>query len=532
MAEALYFCPGCLMNLEGTPRHCQQCGFSRPEAGWPADPYIGRTINNKYRMESRLGAGGFAQVFLAEQVQDGIELGDVVLKFLHKNLATNQSIRRRFINEARAARKVRSPHVVKVFDLGFDDDGTPYMAMEYLEGEGLEKVLDRETKLSPKRTFDLGLQVAGALDECHKIGIIHRDLKPDNLLLLPGRGEDFVKVLDFGIARVPTEDGTLTHTLMGTPRYMPPEQIMQREMDGGVDIFALGVILYECLAGTSPIPAKTPMEYLQLNLNTRPTPLRQERPDLPEDLERLLNRMMAKDRADRPPSMADVEQRLKKIGVAHGWLAGDSRGEWRPPVDAGATEDLTEIDNGDDEDLEAVIPTYRPNAEPTPPTLIEAAQHDEVDDPGPEILQQQEITGSFTRSRVMIAALVLLGLAGLGVGIALTRDRGEGESDTADMKRVRIEDLEKLPGKVATPKVVHADSAILARPDAGMKAEDTLAIQKPAPASKTEPPAVRPKKKPSRTRVKKPAQSRRPVRPSPAPAVDDEDEYGDRAGGL
>jgi len=475
------------------------------------DPYIGRTINNKYRMESRLGAGGFAQVFLAEQVQDGIELGDVVLKFLHKNLATNQSIRRRFINEARAARRVRSPHVVKVFDLGFDDDGTPYMAMEYLEGEGLEKVLDREETLSPQRTFNLGLQVAGALDECHTIGIIHRDLKPDNLLLLPGRGEDFVKVLDFGIARVPAADGTLTHTLMGTPRYMPPEQIMLKEMDGGVDIFALGVILYECLAGTSPIQAKTPMEYLQLNLNTRPTPLREVRPDLPEDLERLLNLMMAKDRADRPTSMADVEQRLKKIGVAHGWLAGESSAARRPPLVAEATEDLTEVDGAD------------PLADREAAELL-----------GPETLKQQkQITGNPAQKKVMVVLLVIIGLAALAGGIAMTRHRSKEAAALSVQREAAAEAQKALPGKTAFSEEVSRDAAPQVRSDAAMKPQEKLASQTPAPLRKTRPRQLQTKKKPVRARFKKPPTGRYPRDSAKAPAkVDDEEEYGERAGGL
>ena len=315
-----HFCPGCRSRVSPGADTCPQCDRHRPDRGWPADPFIGRLVDKKYRIESQLGEGGFAKVFLARQVQGDIDLGHVVLKFLHQDMASNDSIRRRFINEARAARKLGSPHVVKMFDLGFDGEGLPYQVMEYLHGDSLDKILSREKTLEPQRAFRIGLQVAGALEECHENGIVHRDLKPDNLVLLSGRSREFIKVIDFGIARVPSEDGKVTHTMMGTPRYMPPEQILQDKIDGGVDIFALGVILFECLAGRPPIESKTPMGYLQQNLNIVPTPLRQVCADMPAELEALLARMMAKDRLDRPPSMTDVEARLNVIGMQQGWV--------------------------------------------------------------------------------------------------------------------------------------------------------------------------------------------------------------------
>ena len=303
-------------------KSCARCSFEQPRKGWPVDRFIGRVVDGKYRLERRLGAGGFALVFLARQVQGKIDLGQVVLKFLQRNMADNQSVRRRFINEARAARRVSSPHVVKVFDLGFDDEGLPFMVLEYIKGQSLEQLMKRKKQLRPPRVLRICLQIAGALEECHQAEIVHRDLKPDNLMLLSDHDQDFVKVLDFGIARVPSDDGVVTRTIMGTPRYMPPEQILQQQMDAGVDIFALGVILYECLAGSSPIESKTPMEYMLRNISVTPRPLRQACPQLPASLELLLGRMMAKNRADRPASMADVALRLRSIGRQQGWISG------------------------------------------------------------------------------------------------------------------------------------------------------------------------------------------------------------------
>lgn len=317
---AALFCPGCMDGVPDNDPLCPHCTYARPEKGWPKDPYVGRLINDKYRVKSRLGAGGFAQVFVAQQVKGDIDLGEVVLKFLHQNLAVRKSIRQRFVNEARAARKLHNAHVVKIFDLDFDEEGVPFIVMEYIVGKDLQHILNRRGRLSAHRTVHIALQVCEALKECHKAGIIHRDLKPQNLLLVVG-DNDFVKVLDFGVAQIPTPGGSQTKTLLGTPQFMAPEQIMQQEMDGGVDIFALGVILYNCFTGAAPIEADNQMEYLQHNLSLKPTPLHEVCPELPRALGELLRRMMAKKRSDRPATMANVEEELRAIAEFEGWLS-------------------------------------------------------------------------------------------------------------------------------------------------------------------------------------------------------------------
>ena len=310
MGQSERFCPGCLERIASAEPLCEECDFPRPELGWPVDETIGKVVNRKYRITERLGRGGFGVVMKGRQLHDEHDLGDVVLKFMQSSLTQDLSLRRRFINEAKAARALRSPHVVKVFDFDFDEHGVPFMVMEYLEGQSLSRAI-RSSSLTVNRVLRIACQIAGAMDECHAAGIIHRDLKPGNILLRAGREGDFAKIIDFGIARV--DNTTVTKTMMGTPRYMAPEQILRQQMDGRTDIFALGVIIHECLCGCPPIEARDDLQYLMLNLERAPTPLRQLAPEAPEELEALLLRMMAKDKEDRPGSMADVQARLRAI---------------------------------------------------------------------------------------------------------------------------------------------------------------------------------------------------------------------------
>jgi serine/threonine-protein kinase len=273
---------------------------------------IGRMIDGKYRVDRRLAAGGFGTVFVATQMHAQTELGTVVLKFLHSELAHDPRISKRFVTEARAARELTNPHVVRVFDLGMLEDGVPFMVQEFVAGEGLDAILAREKVLPVDRVIRIGMQVAEAMAEAHAKGILHRDLKPENLRIQTTIQGDFVKVLDFGIARV-EKGGTATNSFIGTPRYMAPEQIKQKDIDSRADVFALGVILFELLAGEPPIPAETDMEYIHLNLIAQPRDIRTIRADVPDALADLVDRMMAKEKSERPAGMSGVYEALAAL---------------------------------------------------------------------------------------------------------------------------------------------------------------------------------------------------------------------------
>jgi serine/threonine-protein kinase len=297
---------------------CPSCSLVRPPGGWPVDANIGRLIHGKYRVESRLSAGGFGTVFIATQVHGEVEMGRVILKFLHQEHATDPVITKRFVNEVRTARELINPHIVRVFDLGYDDDGTPFMVQEFIEGKGLDEKIADEKRLVPAVALKIAAQVAEGLAEAHRKQIVHRDLKPENLRIQDGTG--LVKILDFGIARISSTRGTGTNSFLGTPRYMPPEQIKQQTLDNGVDIFALGVIVFEMLAGEPPIPhEQSEMEYIHLNLIESPRRLVDMLPDCPVELSELVDSMMSKRRAERPVDMEAVAARLHEIALRFGW---------------------------------------------------------------------------------------------------------------------------------------------------------------------------------------------------------------------
>ncbi|MEJ7596986.1 MAG: serine/threonine-protein kinase [Kofleriaceae bacterium] len=243
------------------------------------DLLIGQTIGN-YLVKQKLGEGGMGSVYLAEHPSIGKK---VALKVLHSEFSTNQDIAARFFNEAKAVNDIGHPNIVDIVDFGIiqagaNRDQLVYFIMEYLSGVTLSALIRNESPVPPERALGIGLQVADALAASHKCGIVHRDLKPDNIILQPrGRERDFVKLLDFGIAKL-TNDAqgsrrTRTGIVMGTPAYMSPEQCEGRgNIDHRTDIYALGILLYEMLTGRVPFIGEGYGEILVQHLTQPPIP--------------------------------------------------------------------------------------------------------------------------------------------------------------------------------------------------------------------------------------------------------------------
>ncbi len=277
---------------------------------------IGTLVDGRYQVIKLVGEGGMGRVYEAEHVEIGKR---VAIKVLHPSYTRNPEAVHRFRREARAAARLGHPNIVDVTDSGTTVDGAVYFVMEYLEGCDLADVIKREKALGVERAVHIAVQVAQALDAAHAAGIIHRDLKPENIFLVARPGQpDFVKVLDFGIARQMEADtgrkGRLTNPgmAMGTPEYMAPEQAAGQPADARADVYAAGAILYEMLAGDPPHSGKNYLEVLNKKANETPEPLELLRPDVPPELSTLVATALARDPARRPQSMAALARALEK----------------------------------------------------------------------------------------------------------------------------------------------------------------------------------------------------------------------------
>jgi serine/threonine-protein kinase len=241
----------------------------------------------------------------------------VALKMI-KEGARDLQANARLAREARAAAAIRHPNVCGLSDAGYLEDGRPYLVMERLHGETLTRCLRRFGRLTPQDAIDIALQLLSALDATHEIGVVHRDVKPDNVFLVPRRGTGpLVKLLDFGMCRrraqTLRDDVTLTRAgqVVGTPEYMSPEQVSgKREFDARVDLYAVGVILYEVLSGRRAFPGKDARAVVASVLVRSLPPLRSLRPDVPADLDRIIARAMERDAADRYSSASEFQKDL------------------------------------------------------------------------------------------------------------------------------------------------------------------------------------------------------------------------------
>jgi serine/threonine-protein kinase len=307
-------CPHCAGSHPKTWSHCPTTG--KPLTTGPA--LVGRVIGDRYRILGLIGEGGMGAVYEAEHLSVGRR---VALKRLHPELAHDSHAISRFQREARAAGASGHEHVVDVLDLGFAEDGAPYLVMELLVGESLATRLKRQRQIAPRRAAAIAGQVLSALEAVHALDVIHRDLKPDNIFLSKRNGRtDYVKVLDFGVSKMSTEgkDPRLTRTgvMVGTPHYMSPEQARGiRNLDHRVDLYAVGVILYECLAGQLPFQAENYHALLQSILAREPTPLQQLVPDLDAGLAEVVHRALAKRADDRFPNARAMWEALVLFGA-------------------------------------------------------------------------------------------------------------------------------------------------------------------------------------------------------------------------
>ncbi len=296
---------------EGEPRPSASASAPPPPR---VDPYVGKTIDGRYRVESLLGEGGMGVVYLARHKVIGKR---VAVKVLRSDFAQDGEITERFLQEARAASSIGNAHIVDISDFGDLPDGSTYFVMEWLDGVPLSHVLRDDSPLPVARLARLALQIADGLAAAHRAGIVHRDLKPDNVFVVQRDDEDFVKILDFGIAKVGTASIKLTRagSVFGTPHYMSPEQAAGAPVDARTDVYALGVILYEMASGSVPFDADNFMGVLTQHVYKAPLPFRalEPPPAVPPELEAIVLKALAKLPDERYASMEALGEDLQAL---------------------------------------------------------------------------------------------------------------------------------------------------------------------------------------------------------------------------
>ncbi|MGH9138324.1 MAG: serine/threonine-protein kinase, partial [Acidimicrobiales bacterium] len=265
-------------------------------------------LAGRYRLERRLAQGGMAEVWLATDLSLDRR---VALKWLKPSLASDPVVTERFRREAVAVAGLTHPNIVAVHDV-FAEGGRQAVVMQLVDGKSLRQLLDVQTRLSPELTVHIGTCVAAALDAAHRAGFVHRDVKPGNILVTPdGR----VLLTDFGIAKGldASDDLTSDNVMMGTAKYLSPEQVRGRKLDGRADLYSLGLVLYECLAGRVPFIGETDADTALARLQRDPTDLAKLRPTLSPGLVGLIHRLLARNPNRRPATGADLRAELLRL---------------------------------------------------------------------------------------------------------------------------------------------------------------------------------------------------------------------------
>ena len=273
---------------------------------------IGQTLGGRYLVTRKIGQGGMGAVYEATHTLIGKR---VAVKVLLEKYAQREAIVKRLKQEAQLASSVGNEHIIDITDFGTTEDGRTFVVMEFLDGESMAECLARETMLPEQRILRIASQACSALSAAHAKGVVHRDIKPENLFLLKRKDTDFVKVVDFGISKSLRASGeeeettrlTQTGMVLGTPLYMSPEQARgDDELDHRVDVYALGVIMYEAAAGRVPFIGNNYLSVISQVLNEEPKPLRELRPELSEEFEAVVSKAMSKDVTERYASANDM----------------------------------------------------------------------------------------------------------------------------------------------------------------------------------------------------------------------------------
>jgi serine/threonine-protein kinase len=306
----------------------------------PEDVFIGTTLNGRFRIDSKIGEGGFGSVYRGIQLATGRK---VALKLLHPEMTNDDNLVARFRREGLVLCNLRDAHTITTYDFDQTPEGTLYIAMELLEGRSLHQIFHDEAPIEWRRMFKILGEMCSSLAEAHAQGIVHRDLKPENIYLenRPGNPE-FVKILDFGIAKVMRGEGsmdpqapqlTATGQTLGTLEYMSPEQLMGKQLDGRSDVYALGVLAYELITGQLPFPdAKGPAGLITAQLKQTPKLPSAVRPEVPSHVDKVLLKCLEKDKNNRYADVTQLSGAVHDAMVASGTQKAAPRPPMKPEV--------------------------------------------------------------------------------------------------------------------------------------------------------------------------------------------------------
>jgi hypothetical protein len=317
-------CPRCQEPVALELDSCHECGLPLgvdfdPAAGHPeAHRYLNRVIGGHFRTLSILASGGHGIVLLVRHTK--LQRRNIfALKLLLPELSQDPEFRRRFLREAEIVYTFAHPHIVPIREFAETEEGELFFTMDFCRGVPLDHAIKQEETLPPERVLRIADHVLQALDYAHGHGIVHRDLKPGNIFLERCEEGELARILDFGIAKPTRSEGldlTGGQKILGTPTFMAPEQIRGEQVDGRTDLYALGVVMYNMLAGEPPFTAQTNHEILARHLRDQVPPLEYVKPGTPRALSELVDRMLAKKPDDRPSSAAALREELADLGGA------------------------------------------------------------------------------------------------------------------------------------------------------------------------------------------------------------------------
>jgi tRNA A-37 threonylcarbamoyl transferase component Bud32 len=438
---------------------------------------VGDVLDGKYRVEGVLGTGGMGVVVAARHLQLDER---VALKFLLPEALANEEAVMRFEQEARAAVKITSEHVARVIDVGALESGAPYIVMELLEGSDLSAWIREKGVLPIEQAVEFVLHASEAIAEAHALGIVHRDLKPANLFVVRRKdGLDSVKVLDFGISKVRKSgvddmSGTKTSVIMGSPFYMSPEQMRaSKDVDPQSDIWALGVILYELLAGQTPFAAETYAETCVRVMTEPHRPLRELRPDVPPALADAIDKCLVKDRRERHADVAEFAMALQ---------------DFCPRRAKASVERILGV-LGRDRASTALPP--HPLSHGPIATMSQFGRTTGA------VRAMKKRAWGFTAATAAIGTIVLLMTAALAFGLGLARSRGFSPPTSTAAMVPWIASLNRMPEAPVAPDPVRDDVGLttaiapaVALPAALPPSTTPVAVPAP-PAPRAAPPVVR-----------------------------------------